>query len=237
MGRVLLGTLIAMGIQLSAVGCSKDSNSVVSYDPNIDPANFVEAIDNQYLSFTPGTTFFYEGEGAEATETNKVYVSHEAIEILGVTCVIVYDSVWADGELTEATADWYAQDNEDNVWYFGEDSKEIESGVVVSTEGSWKAGVDGAKPGIVMKGDPQVGNKYRQEYYPDEAEDEAEVVALNVTASTPSGNYTGCLKTKEWTRLDPGATEFKIYKAGVGLVLETDEDGEPLLGLVSKTTE
>lgn len=237
MSRNIIVALLAVGITASSTGCSEDSNPVIAYDPEIDPAAFVTTLDNQYLGYIPGTTFYYEGESDGVAETNKVYVSHQTIVILGVTCVIVYDSVWADGELAEATADWYAQDTADNVWYFGEDSKEIENGVVVSTHGSWKAGVDGAKPGIVMKGNPQVGDKYRQEYYPDEAEDEAEVIALNASASAPLANYTGCLKTKEWTRLEPDAVEFKLYKAGVGLVLETDEDGEPLLGLSAKTTE
>lgn len=237
MGRNVIAALLAIGINAASVGCSDDSNPVVSYNPDIDPAAFVTTMNNPYLGFVPGTTFRYEGESDGETETNKVYVSHETIVIMGVTCVVVYDTVWVDGEAAEATADWYAQDTAGNVWYFGEDSKEIENGVVVSTHGSWKAGVDGAKPGIVMKANPQVGDEYRQEYYPDEAEDEAEVVSLTASASAPLANYTGCLKTKEWTRLEPDFLEYKFYKTGVGLVLETDEDGEPLLALVSKTTE
>jgi hypothetical protein len=237
MGRILLTAILAIALQTANAGCSKDSNPVVSYDPEIDPADFVDTMDNPFLSFIPGTTFFYEGESDGESESNKVYVSHETIEIMGVTCVIVYDTVWADGELIEATADWYAQDKDGTVWYFGEDSKEIEGGVVVSTEGSWKAGVDDAKPGIVMKGDPKVGDKYRQEYYEDEAEDEGQVVALDASVTVPYGSYTNCLKTKEWTRLEPGVVEYKFYKSGVGQVMEADEDGEPLLELISKTTE
>ena len=78
--------------------------------------------------------------------------------VLGVTTIVVRDRAWEDGESIEDTFDWYAQDNDGKVWYSGEDSKEIEDGKIVSTEGSWEAGVDGAKPGIVMKSNPQVGD-------------------------------------------------------------------------------
>ena len=72
----------------------------------------------------------------------------------------MWDRVWLDEELIEETFDWYAQDKEGNVWYMGEDSKEYENGKVVSTEGSWEVGVDGAKPGIMMEANPQVGHSY-----------------------------------------------------------------------------
>ena len=94
-------------------------------------------------------------------------------------------------EMDLETFDWYAQDNDGNVWYFGEDSKEYEEGEVVSTEGSWEAGVDGAKPGIIMKANPQIGDSYRQEHYPGEAEDLGEVIRLNESASVPRGSYDG----------------------------------------------
>jgi hypothetical protein len=98
--------------------------------------------------------------------------------------------------LAEETLDWYAQDQAGNVWYFGEDSKEIENGTVVSTKGSWEAGVDGAKPGVVMQANPQIGVSYRQEYYYGEAEDMAEVLSLSESVSVAFGSYQNCLKTK-----------------------------------------
>ena len=128
--------------------------------------------------------------------------------------------------MAEDTFDWFAQDKDGNVWYFGEDSKEYEDGKVVSTEGSWESGVDGAKPGIVMKANPQVGDAYRQEYYEDEAEDMAEVVSLNEAVSVPQGSFENCLKTKEWTPLEPDIVENKYYAPGVGLVMEVAVEGE-----------
>ncbi len=195
------------------------------YDPGIDPANFVETIDNRYLPLIPGTTFVYEGDTEDGFERNEVYVTDETKEILGVTCTVVDDRVWVDGELEEKTFDWFAQDKDGNVWYFGENSKEYEDGEVVSTEGSWEAGVDGAKPGIVMQGNPTVGETYRQEFYAGEAEDMAKVLALDASVSVAYGDFEDCLKTKEWTPLEPGVVEHKYYAPDVGMVLERLVEG------------
>lgn len=140
---------------VAAPGCNSGSSTAPPYDVTIDPADFVAGIDNPYLPFVPGTVFEYEGQAGASGETNRVVVTRQTKQILGVTCIVVADSVWDEGDLEEATFDWYAQDKDGNVWYFGEDSKEIRNGVVVGTGGSWEAGVDGAKPGIVMQGTPQ----------------------------------------------------------------------------------
>ena len=214
------------------------------YDPIINPADFEDdggnalPIDNQYWPLVPGTTFIYEGETEDGLETNEVLVTSETKEILGVTCTVVLDRVWVDGELAEETLDWYAQDKAGNIWYFGEDSKDYEGGVVVSTEGSWEAGVDGAKPGIVMLADPHPGDSYRQEYYEGEAEDMGKVLRLNASASVPFGDFAQCLVTKEWTTLEPGVVEQKYYAPGVGLVLVRELRGKTInIELVDITTE
>ena len=151
------------------VGCGSRKSTNATEPPVIDPANFVSVISNPYLPLTPGTVFRYEGTTDGRPEVNTVRVTHQTKRLLGVFCVVVADSVWVEEKLEEVTADWYAQDKDGNVWYFGEDSKAYENGQVVSTEGSWEAGVDGAQPGYVMKANPQVGESYRQEYYEDEA--------------------------------------------------------------------
>jgi len=195
-------------------------NKPVKYAPVIDPSSFVSRIDNQFFPLTPGTRYIFEGVSADGNEHNEVNVTSETKTILGVTCVVVKDRVLLNGELVEATLDWYAQDKDGDVWYFGEDSKEYSGGVVVSTEGSWEAGVDGAQPGIVMKAHPAVGDKYRQEYYKGQAEDMAEVLALNTSANVTYGSFTNCLETKEWTPLERGVVENKYYAPGIGVVLE-----------------
>lgn len=194
------------------------------YDPVIDPADFVSTIDNPWFPLVPGTTFVYEAETEDGVETNTVEVTHDTKEILGVTCTVVHDRVYdEDGLLTENTYDWYAQDVDGNVWYFGEDSAEYEyddAGNLVdtSTEGSWEAGVGGAKPGIVMEADPQAGDRYRQEYQEDVAEDMALVMRTNATVENDYGTFKSCVQTKEWSPLEPGEVEQKVYAHGVGFV-------------------
>lgn len=184
------------------------------YSPEINPLDFADQIDNPYFSLTPRTTFSYLGGTDEGTEV---------IKVMGVTILVVWDRVWLDDKLIEDTYDWYAQDQEGNAWYFGEDSKEYKKGKVVSTEGSWEGGVDGAMPGIIMKNILAIGDSYRQEYYQGEAEDWAEVVSLNEKVVVPFGSFENCIKTKDWSALEPDAIEYKYYSPSANnVVLETD---------------
>jgi len=185
----------------------------------------VAKIDNRYFPLMPGTAFIYQGGTKGGIERNEVYVTHQTKQILGVICTEVRDRVSVDGKLVEETLDWYAQDKDGNVWCFGEEAKEYENGVVVSTEGSWEAGIDGAKPGIIMEANPQIGGSYRQEYYKGKAEDMATVLSLNESVSVPYGSFKNCLKTKDFTPLEPGIIENKYYSAGVGVVLTIMVEG------------
>jgi len=207
------------------------------YSPAIDPANFVATIDNQYNPLIPGTTFVYEGQTAQGLEHNEVAVTHNTKVILGVTCVEVLDTVTLNGELTERTLDWFAQDKDGNVWYFGENSEELSGGLVVDLGGSFTAGVDGAQPGIIMKAHPAIGDFYRQEFLLNEAEDLAEVVSLSASVTTPSGTFDHCLETKETEAIDPSALENKFYAAKVGNVLTHDLVTGEMLPLVQIKTE
>jgi hypothetical protein len=183
------------------------------YAPHINPADFTTTIDNKYFPLEPGTIFVYEG-GAE--QRGEMTVTSDTKKIMGVECVVVDHKEWEAGNLIERTFDWYAQDKKGNVWYFGEDTKEYENGKVVSTKGSWEAGVDGAKPGLIMQADPKVGESYYQEYYPGEAMDRAEVLSLNETVTVPYGTFDHVLDTRESTPLQPGFFEHKYYAPGVG---------------------
>lgn len=203
------------------------------YSPQINPKDFTANINNKYFAFTPGTKLIYSGETEEGTERIEVIAAHETKRVMGVTAIVVQDRVWLDGELIEDTKDWYAQDKKGNVWYFGEDSKEIANGKVVSTKGSWEAGVDGAKPGIIMEENPKAGDSYRQEYYKGQAEDMAEVVALGVNIKTKYGSFSNCLQTREWTPLEPGADEYKYYCPEISnLVYEVGVSGGSSVQLV-----
>jgi hypothetical protein len=193
------------------------------YAPHIEPASFVERIDNPFLPLIPGSRWVYESDdGAERIE---VVVLDETREILGITATIVHDTVFEDGELIEDTLDWYAQDQDGNVWYLGEDSKEFEDGELVSTEGSWESGVDGAQPGIIMHANPEVGVGYRQEYYAGEAEDLASVLRFDGAETVPFGSFQDLLVIEEWNPLEPDVVEHKYFARGIGVVLELKVEG------------
>jgi hypothetical protein len=150
-----------------------------------------------------------------------------------VTAVVVRDTVEVAREVHEDTFDWYAQDVDGNVWYLGEDTKEYEDGKVVSTEGSWEAGVDGALPGVIMPADPEVGLAYTQEHYADDAEDKGKILAVGEQVSVPAGPFDEVLVTEEWTPLEPAIREHKSYAPGVGVVFEEIvRGGEGVLRLV-----
>jgi Ca2+-binding RTX toxin-like protein len=193
--------------------------------PVPDPSQFSTTIDNPFLTLRPGTTFVFEEKDGATSST--VTVTRQTVVIDGVTCIVVHDVERVNGIVVEDTFDWFAQDSEGNVWYFGEDTRTYEPGnpVPVSTEGSWKAGVDGAKPGIVMLGDPQIGDTYQQEFAPGIAEDFAKVLSLTAEAHVIYGSFEDLLKTEDVNPLDP-SVEHKFYAEGVGLVLATSPDGE-----------
>jgi hypothetical protein len=197
------------------------------YDPTTDPDDFAGVDeDNPFFPLVPGTTYHYAGETADGLETNDVFVTGDTKMILGVETRVVHDLVYLEGDLIEETFDWYAQDVDGNVWYFGEDSREIENDVIVSTEGSWEAGMEGARPGIIMLADPKIGTTYRQEFSLDVAEDLARVVSLNRSVSVPYGDFDGCLKTQDWNALEPASQEQKFYCPGIGTVLEIGKRNE-----------
>ncbi len=210
---------IPMLVAVSASGAAVPDNEFRRVE--IDPEDFVAEVGNPFFPLVPGTTFFYEGETDGVPNSNVTTVTHETKVILGVTCTVVHDLAYEDGVLVEDTLDWYAQDEDGNVWYFGEDSKEIgPDGSVISTEGSWEAGVDDAQPGIIMLADPQVRDRYHQEFARGVAEDQARVLSLNESACIGKfGCFEDLLQTREWTRLEPRFVEHKYYAEGIGFIL------------------
>ena len=228
--RTSLALLVAVS---GVVACGDDGDAEPVIDPgdggdyvvDIDPAEFVEDIDHPYLPLVPGSRWIYEGIEDGETERIEVEVTNERRNVMGISAVVVSDVVYEDGELVEETYDWFAQDADGNVWYLGEDSREFEDGEIVSTEGSWEAGVDGALPGIVMLADPQVGDAYRQEFYEGEAEDMAQVHQIGATEVVPAGSFDELVIIREWNPLEPDVVEDKYHAPGVGVVLEDTVEG------------
>jgi hypothetical protein len=226
--RVSMGFLIAIVL----VGCGSDSASLPhgAEPANLEAGDFADRIDHPYWPMAPGNKWVYREDGQRV----EVTVTDQKKEILGIQATVVHDVVTEDGDLVEDTYDWYAQDKDGNVWYLGEATKEYENGKVKSTEGSWEAGVDGAEGGVLLPGDPEVGMRYRQEYYEGEAEDLGEILSLNEWVEVPSGRYRNVLMTKDYTPLEPDVLEHKFYAKGIGPVLVVAISGgsgrEELLG-------
>jgi hypothetical protein len=242
---------IAVGAGV-CVGATAQAGPVL---PDFSPSDFVSGapIDNPFYPLVPGTVRTYEADVKESPDSetvhavNKVAVTSQTRNIGGVVARVVRDRTVEDGLLVEDTFDYFAQDKQGNVWYLGEDSTAFEyddDGKLTgsSTEGSWRTGVRGAKPGFIMPANPSVGFSYFQEFAEqDEALDQAKIISLSESATVPAGHFTDLIKTEETSTSEPGVVENKFYARGFGEIL-TFEDlnaaGEPLnvIPLVSVTT-
>ena len=188
-------------------------------------AHFSTTIDNPFLPFVPGTRMVYRSSDAGETGREVVRVTQRTRLVDGVRVRVVRDRAYVGGELVEDTRDFYAQDRRGNVWYFGENTKTVRNGTVTSTEGSWLAGRNGASAGIVMEAHPKVGDTYAQEDAPGVAEDRGKVLSLDAAATVPYGSFTGLLKTKDFSPLEPTVVEHKFFLRGVGSILEKEVRG------------
>jgi hypothetical protein len=219
-GRFALLVIVAL-----AAGCGADERRPLpqgSDSVQIDPADFSTEIDNPYWPMKPGNTWVYR-EGDQRVE---VTVTNRTRMVMGVETRVVHDLVTEQGVPVEDTFDWYAQDADGNIWYFGEDTTEFEDGKPIGHEGAWEAGVDGAQPGILLPADPEAGLKYRQEYYAGEAEDRGKVLSVDEQVEVPAGTFEGVLQTEDTTPLDLRLVEHKFYARDVGPVLALKVKGE-----------
>ena len=235
---IALTSSLVVVFALTSTAAAKPQAAMSS--ASIDPAHFVRHVTNPFFPLKPGTTFFYKGTKDGVPTSNKTYVTHKTKRILGVTCTVVHDQAFEEGVLVEDTFDWYAQDDQGTVWYFGEATKELDpSGKVISTEGSWEAGVNGAQPGIIMEAHPRVGDRYRQEFARGVAEDMARVLQLEDDDQCVRYRcFDDLLLTKEWTPLEPDVAEHKYYAEDVGFVLGVMvKGGNERTELVRITTE
>lgn len=205
---------VAANIQFASAGGATDTNGI-----KFDKHNFSNSlnIDNKYFPLKPGTTFIYQGtkEGERAKDTFTV--TDRTKDVDGITARVIRDNAYENGKLSEFTDDWFAQDDDGNVWYMGEFTTEVDTG---SHEGSWEAGVNGGKPGIFMEANPEVGDTYQQEFSKGIAEDRAEIVSMTDSVCVPYGCFQNVLETKETTPIEPGVEEHKFFAPGVGDIKE-----------------
>lgn len=191
------------------------------YRPRIDPANFSATVDNPRFPLRPGRTLVYSGTKDGRAALDIASTQPTTVEVAGVATRPVVDRLYLDGILAERTTDYYAQDRCGNVWYFGEDTAELDrQGHVLSTSGSFRAGVGGGQAGVVMEASPTLGRRFRQEWLRGEAEDTYVAVSLGATVRVPFGHFTGALRTRETTALEPGVVDEKVYASGLGTVME-----------------
>ena len=226
--------ILALAVIVSAAALAGGGRASVAALPRA--SSFTARVDNPWFPLIPGTRYVYVGVKDGQPSRDVVTVTRETVVIDGAPCVAVRDRLSIRGRLAERTTDWYTQDDRGNVWYFGEDTAELDrQGRVTSTEGTWKAGVDGARPGIFMPARPRVGQSFRQEFYKGHAEDHFRVIGVFGTVTTPRG-VKNALLTEEWTPLEPGTIDHKMYVRGIGTVLEqTQKGGNERNELVSVT--
>ena len=213
-GATALFALTASGAAAGASACG------TSYAPVLDPRNFVAVIDNPYFPLPVGRTLVYTGVKDGQTQTDTVTVTDQTKVILDITATVVSDIATHGATVLERTSDYYAQDEQGNVWYLGEDTVSFRANGRPDTSGSFLAGVNGAQPGIVMEAAPQIPDAYRQECLAGQAEDTAWVVGTTGSVDVPYGKVRNVLTTLESTRLEPGAYDEKVYGPGLGIVSE-----------------
>lgn len=223
----LLGACGGSSHNSSTAGSATSTLPQSSEPSHLNPADFTTQIDNPYWPMPVGRRWQVHvsnprGESLQETIT----VTNQTTRIAdGVTARVVHDAVYTQGKPTEITDDWYAQDKDGNVWYFGEDTAAIENGKK-DTSGSFEAGRDGAEAGIAMAAHPVVGLTYREEYYRGHAEDQTKVLALDQQVQAPAGHFTGAILTDDYSPIEPTVSEYKLYAKGVGPVVAVSVSGE-----------
>jgi hypothetical protein len=193
-----------------------------NYHPQFDASTFTPNVDNPMFPLTPGTTLVYTGTKDGKKALDMFAVTSNVITIDGVPARVVEDRLYLDNVLEERTSDYYSQDACGNVWYFGEDTAVLDKhGRVIDRSGSFRAGVDGAEPGVFMQARPEVNRRFRQEWYKGQAEDTFRAVDLSTPVKVPYGSFRHAMRTEESTDLEPAVLDNKYYVEGIGEVVET----------------
>jgi hypothetical protein len=232
MGKLPTAAVLISVLALAA--CGDDGDGKVSdrglpqgSEPsNIKPADFSTTIDNPYLPMRPGDRWVYAETDSEGGRSRVVVTVTDRTRKIanGVTARVVREVVSEDGAAVEITDDWFAQDQDGNVWFFGNAARNYEDGKLVSRD-RFEAGKDGAEAGVAMAADPVPGLTFRNEYFKGEAEDRSEIVTVGKErADTPAGFFENLVMARETAPPEPKLQEFKFYARDVGIVLTVNTD-------------
>jgi hypothetical protein len=222
--RALLAAVMIVPLCVAGCGGTPASNpageSTWQEEFGLSECDLVSTGRNEYFVLEPGFQLVLEGRNLLGKhEKLAITVLEETREVDGVLTRVVEEREWRDGELIEVSRNFFAMcASTEDVFYFGEEVDMYEGGQLASHSGAWLAGENGARAGLMMPGQPEVGMKYYQEIAPGVAMDRAEIVSLDDTLETPADTFSGCLKTKEGTALNPLEQEFKVYAPGIGLI-------------------
>jgi hypothetical protein len=220
---IVLAVLIVLGITASAQALIDGGGDKHAFteDFMLEECTFSHTGVNPFFNLVPGFQLVLEGEDEKEEVRVEITVLDETEMVDGVETRVVEEVETKDGELAEISRNFFVICEETkSVLYFGEDVDIYEDGVIVSNDGAWRAGEDGAEPGIIMPGTILLGSRYFQEIAPGIAMDRAEHVRMNVTVETPKDIFAGCIEVKETTPIEPNAKDIKIYAPGIGLVVD-----------------
>lgn len=188
-------------------------------DFTVDTTQLTNEGENPYFPLQAGRVLVYTGVADGVRVSLTVTVTDRTELVDGVVTRVVEEREAKNGKLAEVARNYFALDPvARDLYYFGEDVDIYENGRITRHDGSWRSGVAGARFGLLLPGNPHIGDRYHQEVAPTVALDRAEVVALTDTLVTPAGYYTGCLRTAETSGLNPDERGVKVYAPGIGLV-------------------
>lgn len=223
--------ITTLAVALGTSGCTTSNTVPDNYAPAISLSsewqkdfgitnrNLITTGRNPYFVLEPGFQLVLDGDDEQLIIT----VLNDTNTVDGIATRVVEEREWKEGKLVEVSRNFFAIDkNTADVFYFGEEVDMYKGDKVVGHEGSWQAGKDNAKPGMIMPGSPTVGMKYCQEVAPEVAMDRAMVISISETLKTSAGTFTKCLKTQEGSALNPEEKAFKIYAPGIGLIRDAD---------------
>ena len=216
--RTILAAVAVLAFS-TAWGQSKGKKSDWQEEFAISSCNMATTGRNPYFVLEPGFQLVLEGGDTKL----QITVLNETKMVDGVNTRVVEEKEWKDGKLHEIARNYFAIcPQTKDVFYFGEDVEFYENDKVVKREGSWLAGVNGNKAGLMMPGAPKLNMKYYQELAPGVAMDRAEIETLTETCKTPAGTFSGCMKVKETSAIELLAKEYKYHAPGIGLVRDDE---------------